>query len=420
MYLHSDVNAFFVSCQVAMEPSLMGKPVVVATNNDGAIAALNAEAKSLGLKRGQPLFEVQQILRQNAVRIFSSNFVLYGDFSARFHTTVGESVPASMPYSCDEIFCSLHGMGSLVNYENFGRQLREKVFRHTSLKCGIGIAETKTLCKAATWAAKKYPKTQGVVVLDDPARRDRLLSLIEIRDIWGIGSRLAKRLNDIGVYTALELARMDIRLVRRLMGVVVERTVRELRGEPCFGLDENPPTRKQIIVSRSFGQRTTSIDDVQQAVCTFTCRAAEKLRRDRTFAGAITVFIQNSRYDQTEPYFSAVALEPLPATQDSRDLIRAAQTALHRIWRPGIHYAKAGVMFSEIGDGREQLDLFNINQPGKNSQELMHLIDKMNTAQRGTIFMAGEGIHGRYRGKQQWLSPCYTTRWKDLPVAWIK
>ncbi|XJM89944.1 DUF4113 domain-containing protein (plasmid) [Escherichia coli] len=173
-------------------------------------------------------------------------------------------------------------------------------------------------------------------------------------------------------------------------------------------------------MSRSFGQRTTSIDDVQQAVCTFTCRAAEKLRRDRTFAGAITVFIQNSRYDQTEPYFSAVALEPLPATQDSRDLIRAAQTALHRIWRPGIHYAKAGVMLSEIGDGREQLDLFNINQPGKNSQELMHLIDKMNTAQRGTIFMAGEGIHGRYRGKQQWLSPCYTTRWKDLPVAWIK
>lgn len=146
MFLHSDANAFYVSCQTAMEPGLIGKPVIVTTNNDGAIAALNTEAKSLGLKRGQPLFEIQQVIRDNHVRVFSSNFVLYGDFSARFHTTIGESVPRHEIYSCDEVFASLHGMDKLVSFEDFGRELREKVYRHTSLKCGIGIAETKTLC----------------------------------------------------------------------------------------------------------------------------------------------------------------------------------------------------------------------------------------------------------------------------------
>jgi DNA polymerase V len=420
MYLHSDVNAFYVSCQTAMEPALVGRPVIVATNNDGAIAALNAEAKALGLKRGQPLFEIQSLLRKHAVKVFSSNFILYSDFSARFYTTIGQRVPFCSAYSCDELFASLTGMEGLINYEDFGRDLRNTVYRHTSLKCGIGIASTKTLCKAATWAAKKYPKTQGVVVLDDPDRRDRLLALIEVREVWGIGSKLAKRLNEMGIRTAYELSQMDTRLVRRLMGVVVERTVRELRGEPCFALDDNPPSRKQIIVSRSFGNRTTELEDMRQAICAFSCRAAEKLRRDRTYASAITVFIQNSRHSNTEPYFSAVALEPLHATQDSREIIQAARTALQRIWKQGIRYAKAGVMLSEISDGREQLDLFSSNQPRRNSRELMQVIDRLNQSQHGTIFMAGEGIHGKYKGKQQWLSPCYTTRWADLPVAWLK
>lgn len=420
MYLHSDVNAFYVSCQTAMEPALIGRPVIVATNNDGAIAALNQEAKSLGLKRGQPLFEVQQLLRKYGVKVFSSNFILYGDFSARFLTTIGEQVPEISQYSCDEVFASLKGMETMISYEDFGHQLRSKVLRHTSLKCGIGIAPTKTLCKCATWAAKKYPQTKGVVVLDNPARRDRLLSLIEVRDVWGIGSKLGKRLNDMGVRTAYELAQLDTRLVRRLMGVVVERTVRELRGEPCFALDDSPPSRKQIVVSRSFGQRTTEREDVQQAICAFTCRAAEKLRHDHTYASEISVFIQNSRHSHIEPFFSAVALESLAATQDSRDLNRAAQTALSRIWKKDVHYAKAGVMLSAISDGRQQLDLFCSSQPGKGSAQLMKVIDKLNQGQRGTIFLAGEGIHGRYQGKQQWLSPCYTTRWTDLPVAWLK
>ncbi|TNR63179.1 DinB/UmuC family translesion DNA polymerase, partial [Escherichia coli] len=204
------------------------------------------------------------------------------------------------------------------------------------------------------------------------------------------------------------------------MGVVVERTVRELRGEPCFALEDNPPSRQQIVVSRSFGERITRIEDMQQAICAFSCRAGEKLRRNKTYASTITVFIQSSRHERYTPYFYALRTVPLPTTQDSRVLTCAAREALQLIWKPGVQYAKAGIMLDDLGDGREQLDLFSNHQPDKNSTALMHLMDTLNQRQRGTLFLAGEGIQRRYKMKQQWLSPCYTTQWKDLPVAWLK
>lgn len=420
MYLHSDVNAFYCAVEQVFRPDLAGRPVIVATNNDGAIAALNKEAKKCGLKRGQPLFEARSLITRHNVQVFSSNYTLYADFSSRFHTVVGSLVPRHEVYSVDELFCSLDGMASLIDYQEFGRMLRQQVYQQTSLVCGIGVAPSKTLAKCATHMAKKYKKTEGVVVLDDPQRRDRVLELMEVAEVWGIGKRLASRLQYIGIKTALDLAQADTRLIRRMMGVMVERTVRELRGEPCFALDDNPPSRQQIVVSRSFGERITTIEDMQQAVCAFSCRAGEKLRRNKTFASAITVFIQNSRHQPYTPYFSAIKTIPLPATQDSRDLINAARTGLMQIWKPGIKYAKAGVLLSELGDGREQLDLFSSNLPGKNSQALMQVMDKLNQKERGTLFMAGEGIQGRYKMKQQWLSPRYTTQWQDLPVAWLK
>lgn len=420
MYLHSDVNAFYCSVEQVFRPDLEGKPVIVATNNDGAIAALNVAAKSLGLKRGQPLFEVHSLIHQHKVKVFSSNYTLYADFSSRFHSIVGESVSQSEVYSIDEIFGSLAGFGRHYDYDRFGRQLRQRVYQQTSLTCGIGIAPTKTLCKAATAAAKKYPQTQGVVVLNDPQRRDRLLALMDVSEIWGIGKRLASRLQAVGITSALDLARADTRLIRRMMGVVVERTVRELRGEPCFALEDNPPSRQQIVVSRSFGERITRIEDMQQAICAFSCRAGEKLRRNKTYASTITVFIQSSRHERYTPYFYALRTVPLPTTQDSRVLTCAAREALQLIWKPGVQYAKAGIMLDDLGDGREQLDLFSNHQPDKNSTALMHLMDTLNQRQRGTLFLAGEGIQRRYKMKQQWLSPCYTTQWKDLPVAWLK
>ncbi|EHK7649107.1 translesion error-prone DNA polymerase V subunit UmuC [Escherichia coli] len=420
MYLHSDVNAFYCSVEQVFRPDLAGEPVIVATNNDGAIAALNRAAKALGLKRGQPLFEVLPQIHRHKVHLFSSNYTLYAEFSSRFHSIVGENIPRSETYSIDEIFGSLAGFSPQFDYETFGRELRQKVYQQTALTCGIGIAPTKTLAKAATAAAKKYTKTQGVVVLEDPQRRDRLLALMDVSDVWGIGNRLAARLNAVGIKTALELAKADIRFIRRLMGVVVERTVRELRGEPCFALDDNPPSRQQIVVSRSFGERLTRMEDMQQAICAFSCRAGEKLRRNRAYASSITVFMQSSRHQRHMPYFSALRTIPLPATQDSRELVCAARQALQLIWKPGIQYAKAGVMLGDLGDGREQLDLFCHHTPGKNSQALMQLMDALNQKQRGTLFLAGEGIQRRYKMKQQWLSPCYTTQWKDLPVAWLK
>ncbi|EIY8279508.1 translesion error-prone DNA polymerase V subunit UmuC [Salmonella enterica] len=420
MYLHSDVNAFYCSVEQVFRPDLAGMPVIVATNNDGAIAALNAEAKKCGLKRGQPLFEARPLIERHRVHVFSSNYTLYADFSSRFHTLLGEHLARSECYSVDELFGSLHGMGHLIDYQAFGLELRQQVYQQTSLTCGIGIAPTKTLCKCATWAAKKYRKTQGVVVLDDPQRRDRLLALMDVSEVWGIGKRLASRLESFGIKTALELAQADTRFIRQQMGVVVERTVRELRGEPCFALDDNPPSRQQIVVSRSFGEKLTEMEDMQQAICAFSCRAGEKLRRNRTYASAVTVFIQNSRHQKDTPYFSAIRTIPIPATQDSRDLVNAARQALQLIWKPGILYAKAGIMLSELGDGREQLDLFSENAPGRHSEVLMQLMDSLNQKQRGIMFLAGEGRQRRYKMKQQWLSPRYTTQWRDLPVAWLK
>ncbi|EMX5186121.1 translesion error-prone DNA polymerase V subunit UmuC (plasmid) [Citrobacter freundii] len=420
MFLHSDANAFYCSVEQVFRPDLTGKPVIVATNNDGAIAALNCEAKALGLKRGQPIFEVRDLIEQRNVTVFSSNYTLYADFSTRFHSIVGACVPRHEVYSVDEIFASLHGMTHLIDYQDFGRELRQSVLQQTSLTCGVGIAPTKTLCKCATAAAKKYRKTQGVVVLDDPQRRDRLLALMDVSDVWGIGKRLASRLQAVGINTALDLANADTRFIRRYLGVTVERTVRELRGEPCFALDDNPPSRQQIVVSRSFGEQIIHFEDMRQAICAFTSRAGEKLRRNKSYAGAITVFIQNSRHNPHSAYFSALRTLPLPATQDTRDLINTARKALDLIWTPGIQYTKAGVMLSDIGDGREQLDLFSENKPGKNSKALMQLMDAVNEKQRGLLFLAGEGIQRRYKMKQQWLSPCYTTQWKDLPVAWLK
>lgn len=420
MYLHSDINAFYCSVEQIFRPDIAGLPVIVGSNNDGAIVALNQEAKALGMKRGQPLFQVMDLVRRHNVQLFSSNYTLYADLSSRFHTIVGQQVPKHSVYSIDELFASLHGMDKLVNYQEFGLTLRESIYRATSLTCGIGIAPTLTLCKCATWAAKKYKKTEGVVVLDNPQRRDRLLSLMEVGDIWGIGKRLARRLNNAGIYTGLDLAQSDTRLVRQLLGVGGERTARELRGTPCYSPDDAPHEQQQLVVSRSFGERITELEMMQQAICAFTCRAGEKLRLLSQYASSVSVFIQNSAYSKAEPYFSGLATEHLSATQDSRNLVQAAQSALLKVWKPGIHYAKAGILLSEMSNGRDQLELFDDGPARHRNPALMQVIDRLNHNGRGTIFLAGEGIHKTYQMKQQWLSPCYTTRWKDLPIAYIK
>lgn len=421
MFLHSDVNAFYVSAELAFRPDLAGRPVVVGTNNDGCIAALNREAKAVGLKRGEPLFKIRDALRRHGVVVFSSNYTLYDAFSRRFHTIIGEYCPNLECYSIDEVFGSLDGMEKLVDYQAYGELIRNTVIRHTTMKCGVGIAPTKTLCKVATHAAKTWPKTGGVVVLTDPARRNKLLSLLDVSETWGVGRQISARLRAMGINTMLDLARADTRMIRKNFNVMLERTVRELRGERCFELEENPPTKQQIVVSRSFGTRLTALQEVQQAVCFFSTSAAEKLRREGQYCQRMTVFIQTSRHDPHRAYYARGASHVFTtATRDTRDLVAAAQRALASVWREGYQYAKAGVILDDFCGSQQQLNLFDEAPPRAGSEALMALMDKLNSHQRGTLFLAGQGMDPAYQMKREMLSPRYLTRWDELPVARMK
>ncbi|WP_024559150.1 translesion error-prone DNA polymerase V subunit UmuC, partial [Franconibacter pulveris] len=257
MFALVDVNSFYASCETAWRPDLRHKPVVVLSNNDGCVIALSAEAKSLGIKRGAPYFEQRELFRRHGVVVFSSNYALYGDMSQRVMTTLEAMCPRVEIYSIDEAFCDLTGVRNCRDLDEFGREIRATIRQHTLLTVGVGIAQTKTLAKLANHAAKKWTKTGGVVDLSNQTRQRKLMALVPVEDVWGIGRRISKKLEAMGIKTALDLCDTDIRFIRKYFSVVLERTVRELRGESCLGLEEFAPAKQEIICSRSFGERVS-------------------------------------------------------------------------------------------------------------------------------------------------------------------
>lgn len=415
MFALADVNSMYASCEQIFRPDLDNRAVVVTSNNDGNIVARNRLAKQAGLKMGEPIFKVQHLIKQHEVVVFSSNYSLYADMSARFVATV-ESLSARVEqYSIDELFIECAGMGKAMSYDEFGHQLRDTVYRATGLTIGVGFGPSKTLAKIANYAAKTWSKTGGVVVLDDAARRYKLLSLLPVSEVWGVGRQLTKKLTVMGYKTALDLALADTKFIRKNFGVVLERTVRELRGEPCLSLEEHPPTKQQIISSRSFGRRVTELVDMQQAICGHASIAASKLRQEKQYCKAISVFIRTSPFSHDAQYSNQFCETRITPTQDTRDIVEAAQRALLRIWRPGIRYAKAGIMLADFSGREAQLALFDEAPPRPNSEKLMAVMDRLNKDARGTLFLAGQGINTGFQMKRQWLSPAYTTRWSDLP-----
>ncbi|HBU8405430.1 TPA: DUF4113 domain-containing protein, partial [Enterobacter hormaechei] len=318
-------------------------------------------------------------------------------------------------------FADASHMEGVMTPQAFGQLLRAEVLRQTTLTCGVGVAPTKTLAKLCNHAAKTWPATGGVVALSDPVRLKRLMSLVSAGDVWGVGHRTEKGLATMGIKTALALAEMDIRLARRLYGVTLERTIRELRGEACFALEEGTGAKQQLVVSRSFGSRVTQLAQMQQAVTKYATRAGEKLRQENRLAKVVTVFIRSSAYDAGGVPYSNQATEVLPVpSQDTRDIIAAAQLGLSRIWREGVRYAKAGVMLSDLQGYETQLDLFSPAAVRPGSEKLMATIDKINREGRSRIFFAGEGIDPEYAMRREMLSPAYTTQWKDIPAAFMR
>lgn len=412
-----DCNNFYASCEKLFRPDLKDTPVVVLSNNDGCVVARSREAKLLGINMGVPVFQIKAEMQRHGILAFSSNYALYADLSSRVMRTLEEMAPRVEVYSIDEAFLDLTGIESVLSLVEFGQQVRERIGHWIGITVCVGIAPTKTLAKLANHAAKKYPATQGVVDLTNPDRQRRLLALVPVDDVWGVGRRLSTRLNALGITTALDLANASPRAIRDQFSVVLERTVRELNGESCIELEEIPPTKKQIVCSRSFGVKVTQFELLREAICEYATRATEKLRKEQQQAKVMTVFIRTSPFKDNEPQYSNSASgELLIPSCDTRDFIELASHLLKRIWKDGFRYAKAGIMLSDFYDpGMFQPGLFDDVSTRSNSQQLMSVLDTINQSGAGKVFFAGQGTKKDWSMKREHLSPAYTTRWDQLP-----
>lgn len=421
MFALADVNSLYASCEKVFRPDLRNKPVAVVSNNDGCIIARSSEAKRLGVQMGMPWFQLKHMQLQEKLFIFSSNYELYASMSHRVMSHLEELASHVMPYSIDEMFLDITGIDACIDFESFGRQLRAHVRNGTGLTISVGMGPTLTLAKSAQWASKEWPQFKGVLALtrSNKARTEKMLSLQPVGEIWGVGRRISKKLNAMGITTALQLAHTNPTFIRKNFNVVMERTVRELNGESCINFKETPPAKQQIVCSRSFGERIVDYESMRQAVCQYAERAAEKLREERQFCCHISVFIKTSPFAVNETYYGNQAGEKLNTpTRDTRDIIAAALKSLDRIWIDGHRYAKAGIMLNDFSPtGVSQLNLFDEVQPRPASDELMKVLDGINHSGLGKVWFAGRGIAPEWKMKREMLSPAYTTRWKDIPSA---
>jgi len=415
-----DVNNFYVSCERLFEPRLEGRPVVVLSNNDGVVIARSQEAKDLGIAMGVAVHKVKDALRRERVRVYSSNYALYGDMSARVVSVLKRFTPYLEVYSIDESFLDL---GGFPDPKGHGRDIRDTVLRWTGLPVSVGVGPTKTLAKIANRTAKKDPALGGVFVMPgDGGGRDALLGNIPAGDVWGIGRRLAARLERLGIHSALDIKRADPKFIRRRFGVVVERTVLELGGIPCLSLEPAAAPQKGIMVSRGFGRRISEYRHIEAAVATYAARAAEKLRRQGLSTNKLTVSLRTSPFDPPHRRYANASGFVFPeATADTPEIIKAARRCLKGIFRPGPAYQKAGVFLDGLEDARRaQRSLFP--PPGADrgkSRALMKAVDRINADWgRDTVRFAVTGPNsatGRpWAMKQSSKSPCYTTRWADL------
>nr|WP_276551387.1 translesion error-prone DNA polymerase V subunit UmuC [Erwinia mallotivora] len=414
-----DVNSFYASCETIFRPDLRGKPVMVLSNNDGCIIARSAAAKGLGYKMGDPWFKVCHEAERKGVIAFSSNYGLYADMSNRVMTILQQQTPRVEIYSIDEAFCDLSGMKSLLPLEDFGHGLRAQIRLRTHLTVGVGIGPTKTLAKLAQYASKRWPATKGVVDLSHEHRQQKLMALVPVEEVWGIGRRLGKKMRVMGIDTALKLARFSPAAARKHFSVVVERTIRELNGVSCLALEEFAAPKEQIVCSRSFGEKPEDEQSVHQSVCAHAERAAEKLRAEHQFCRRVGVFISTSPFAENETFYSnQVTIELAVPTQDTRDIIRAAVKALERIFIAGHRYQRAGVLLSDFQSAAvTQFLLFDDHKPHRNSEKLMALLDSLNHSGKGNIWFAGQGIQSdpaAWKMRRELLSPSWTTRFDDI------
>lgn len=419
IYALVDCNNFYVSCERVFHASLRARPVIVLSNNDGCVVARSNEVKKLGIKMGQPIFECEELIRKHDIQIFSSNYSLYADMSARVMKVLSQFSPRLEVYSIDEAFLDLSEQ-NIDDLSEFGRTIKARVLQFTGIPVSVGIASTKCLTKVANEIVKKDARYEGVLdftALSEQAT-DEILAKVAIEDVWGIGSKYSLFLMNHGILNAKDLKYADEKWIRRYLTVVGERIVLELRGTACIPLEAERPAKKGIMCSKSFGRDVTRLEELEEIIATYTARAAEKLRSQDSLTSCITVFIRTNAFKDTPQYSNSFSQRIPYPTAFTPELIRHALKGLRAMYRDGYTYKKAGVFLTKIipQDG-VQPDLFSefsLYDYYKQAR-LMYLIDAINKMYgRDTLFFAVQGITRPWKMRQSRLSGHFTTRWSDI------
>ena len=409
-----DCNNFYASCQRVFEPHLIGKPVVILSNNDGCVIARSNEAKALGIPMGAPAFEYKKLFKDNNVHVYSSNYALYGDMSSRVMNILTAFSPEIEVYSIDEAFLKLKGF-NYFDLEQYGKTIQRTVTKGTGIPISVGFAPTKALAKVANKIAKKYPeRTKSVYVIDTEEKRIKALKWTKIEDVWGIGRKHAKRLQAKNIINAYQFTQLSDDWVRKEMSVVGLRLKHELQGIPTLNMD-TPKNKKMIATTRSFEKMYTKIEDISERVSTFTASCSEKLRKQESHCNMIMVFVHTNYFRKDQPQYSRnIIIKTDFPTNSTIELNHYAQIGLKAIFREGYHYKKAGVIVMGLTPNNEtQLSLFNTSNP--KHQPLMSVIDKMNRSYgKNKVKFATQSLGRQWKMKQEKLSPCYTTRLEQI------
>lgn len=420
-----DGNNFYVSCERVFDPGLRGRPVIVLSNNDGCAVARSEEAKAIGIAMGQPFFQIRELLEKSGGAWRSSNYALYGDMNRRMNEILSGFSPHLESYSIDETFLDFQGVeadgrdtGTGVA---LGREMRRRIDRWLGLPVCVGIGPTKTLAKVANHCAKKMAGFDGVCDLGDPTLRAEVLARIPVGDVWGIGRASAAKLQRLGYFTAEALSRMPETLARRSLTVTGARILRELGGTPCLQMEELPAERKGCTVSRSFARAVTCLSDMEEAISSHACRAAEKLRQQGLATGNLSVFIRTGYFTDDPRYSNAAGWSFPVETSDSREICAAALTLVRKLWRDGYRYKKAGVILTAlapVGNTHEDLFCHRREEDRKRSSSLMQALDSLNARMgRETVKLGAVGLSPAWGMRMAGRSPRYTTVLRDVPAV---
>ncbi|MFA6119029.1 MAG: Y-family DNA polymerase [Parachlamydiales bacterium] len=409
MFVLVDCNNFFASCEILFNPKFKNKPVVILSNNDGCVIARSKEAKKLNIKMGDPIFRYKQLVQSDILKVFSSNFTLYGDISIRVMKTLETFMLPMEIYSIDEAFLYID---KEIDFFTLAKTIKEKIYKWVGIEVSIGIAKTKTLAKLANRSAKN---TNGISILSDKNDLEKILKATSIEEIWGIGSKLKKRLYQLDIYSAYDLAKANEYLIKKNLSVNVYKTSLELNEVKCFECEEIQESKKSITTSRSFAEKIDNINDLEEAISSFVAMTSEKLRESKLKAGFMTIFVMTSPFAKDNYYSNYINITLPIATSFTPNLISHAKNGLKKIYKEGFLYKKAGVILSNFTDESAIQEDFFTNVDDASKKRLMKTVDEINyKSNKKTVFFGSEGIKKKYKSSSNMRSKNFTTSFDEL------